>query len=304
MGVSFSTVRSATQFKALTTLTLVQFENLTTLFSATYQKRYEVSIEEAQRNLEKEFVFPTAKDLLFYTLYCIKNDMIGAARAFTFGITESSADYNFKKGITLLHATLAENDLLPARHFESEAAFLDYFKAEGKLIIDATEFKIQRPAENEKQKEMYSGKKKIHSKKSLVISNPKGTILYVSYLFSGKTHDYELLKQEIPPAQKCLSKKELWLDLGFMGIKKDYHIENLHIPHKKKRVKKGACNDLTPAQKEENKVIGRERVVIEHSIGELKKCRILQQTIRIKKQDCLENLVGIAASLANFRKRK
>jgi hypothetical protein len=47
MGVSFSSVRSATQFKALTTLTLVQFENLTTLFSATYQKRYEVSIEKA-----------------------------------------------------------------------------------------------------------------------------------------------------------------------------------------------------------------------------------------------------------------
>jgi hypothetical protein len=38
-----------------------------------------------------------------------------------------------------------------------------------------------------------------------------------------------------------------------------------------KRVKKGECNDLTSAQKEENKVIGRERVVVEHGTVELKK---------------------------------
>jgi hypothetical protein len=53
--------------------------------------------------------------------------MIGAARAFTFDISESLADYNLKKGITLLRTILAENDLLPVRHFESETAFFRLF---------------------------------------------------------------------------------------------------------------------------------------------------------------------------------
>lgn len=159
MGLSLANVRSASQFKALTTLTYEQFEYLNTLFSATYIAIYGVSIENAQKNLEQNFVFPTTKDLLFYTLFCMKNDTIGAARAFIFGITESSAHYNFMKGVKILHETFLKNSLLPPRSFTSDEEFIAYFQKETKLIIDATEFKIQRPANPEKQKEMYSGKK-------------------------------------------------------------------------------------------------------------------------------------------------
>lgn len=127
--------------------------------------------------------------------------------------------------------------------------------------------------------------------------------MYISPLFSGKTHDYAILKQVFPFEKGCFQDQEVFVDLGFIGIKKDYEIENLQIPHKKKRVKKGENNALTQAQKDENKVIGSQRVVVEHSIGELKRCRILQQTLRIRKKSLLEQLVGIAASLVNFRKR-
>ncbi len=73
--------------------------------------------------------------------------------------------YNFKKGVEILHDTLVENQLMPARHFENEEEFIAYFKKEKKLIFDATEFKIQRPADREEQKEMYSGKKNPQSTK-------------------------------------------------------------------------------------------------------------------------------------------
>lgn len=303
MASSINEVRNETQFTALTTLTFAEFEILNSLFSDTYQKKYGVSIEEAQENMQTEFVFSDTKSLLFYVLFHMKNDMIGEAYAFVFGTHPSSIHYNFKKGVQILHDTLAENGLMPARHFETMDEFIEYFKKEEKLILDATEFKIQRPADPEKQKEMYSGKKKIHSQKSLVICNDTRKILYLSPLFSGKTHDYAIFKEVFPFEKGCFQDQKVFVDLGFIGIRKDYEIENLLIPHKKKRVKKGESNALTQAQKDENKAIGSQRVVVEHSIGELKRCRILQQTLRIRKKNLLEQLVGIAASLVNFRKR-
>jgi hypothetical protein len=143
--------------------------------------------------------------------------------------------------------------------------------------------------------------KKIHSRKALIITNKEKKILYVSALFSGKTHDYELLKRSIPKNTDCLLAKEILVDLGFIGIKKDYKIENLRIPHKKKRVKKGESNELTKEQKEENKEIGRHRVGVEHAIGQIKNCRILHQTIRIKRLSTLDLIVSTAAALVNFR---
>lgn len=66
-------------------------------------------------------------------------------------------------------------------------------------------------------------------------------------------------------------------------------------------MKKGESNELTEQQKEENKEIGRQRVGVEHAIGQIKNCRILHQTIRIKKLNILDLLVSTAAALVNFR---
>lgn len=51
---------------------------------------------------------------------------------------------------------------MPAREFKDEAEFLTYFQSEGKIVLDVTEFKIERPSDNAKQKEVYSGKKNAH----------------------------------------------------------------------------------------------------------------------------------------------
>ncbi len=220
--------------------------------------------------MKAEFVFSDTESLLFFVLFYMKNDLIGEAYAFVFGTTPSSIYYNFKKGVQILHDTLVENNLMPARHFETIEEFTAYFKEEGKVILDATEFKIQRPANPEKQKEMYSGKKKFTANESLVICDDHRKILYISPLFSGKMHGYAILKEVFPFEKGWLKEQEVFVDLGFIGIKKDYEIENLHIPHKKKRVKKGENNALTQVQKDENKAMGSQRVVVEHSIGEIK----------------------------------
>ena len=61
-------VRNEAQFIALTTVNFAEFEILNSLFSTTYIKKYGVSIEKAQENLQTEFVFPDTKSLLFFCI--------------------------------------------------------------------------------------------------------------------------------------------------------------------------------------------------------------------------------------------
>jgi len=60
----------------------------------------------------------------------------------------------------VLELALHQEGALPRRNFSSVKEFENYLKAEKEFIADVTEYPIERPADNEKQKESYSGKKK------------------------------------------------------------------------------------------------------------------------------------------------
>jgi hypothetical protein len=111
-----------------------------------------------------------------------------------------------------------------------------------------------------------------------------------------------MLKDEFPPSINWFKDKVLQVDLGFQGIVDDYQAQKIRIPHKRKRVKKGLSNELTPEQKEHNKEVAAERVDIEHSIGQIKVCRSIHQVVRLKGKTLLDKMVLVAAGLANFKK--
>jgi hypothetical protein len=168
MGLSFSKIKTDKELRAATSLSMVKFNTLSILFSNTYSKIYGVSIEESQANLVKDFVFNSSTELLFFVLFSLKNPTILTVLGLIFEIPQSTADYNFIKGglpprLKILHQCLTENSYMPAREFKDEAEFLAYFQSEGKIVLDVTEFKTERPSDNAKQKEVYSGKKNTHS---------------------------------------------------------------------------------------------------------------------------------------------
>lgn len=134
-----------------------------------------------------------------------------------------------------------------------------------------------------------------------MIKGQNNRILYVSKLYKGTVSDYALLKMEFNPAVHWFENKEVRVDLGFQGFADDYRCSRVRIPHKRKRVAKGQSNALTADQLDHNKEVSRERVVIEHCIGRLKQMRFIQQTIRIHRLCFLNQLVRVAAELANFK---
>lgn len=129
----------------------------------------------------------------------------------------------------------------------------------------------------------------------MVISTKDKMIKYLSYSYEGKIHDDKLLKSVFSPEQDWFKKFIIKVDLGYLGIKKHYASINTNIPHKKTKL-----NPLTDHQKDENKKMAAERITVEHSIGGMKRYRILSDRLRTHLIDFYDDVLGVCAGLWNF----
>lgn len=105
-----------------------------------------------------------------------------------------------------------------------------------------------------------------------------------------------MFKEEFPPGQNWFTNLNVRVDLGFVGFDKDYECKKLYLPHKKPKKQ-----ELTAEQKADNKILASERIVVEHSIGGLKRYRILSDRLRMHDFDLYNQVLGICAGLWNFR---
>jgi len=124
--------------------------------------------------------------------------------------------------------------------------------------------------------------------------------LFISKAYQGHEHDYSLLQQEFPAQQNWFAKCQVRLDLGFQGFATLYKSERVWIPYKRKRVKKGDSNELTIEQKAHNTLLSQERIFVEHSIGGMKRFRILVHINRLDVTRLIDRLLGVCAALWNF----
>ena len=113
--------------------------------------------------------------------------------------------------------------------------------------------------------------------------------------YQGKIHDFSLLKMLFEPETEIFKNIRIKVDLGFLGFAKNYPHLKLDIPHKKPR-----NGSLTKEQKLENKQLAKERIYVEHSIGGMKRYRILMERIRIHTVDLYNKIAAVCAGLWNF----
>src|SRR5262245_24846198 len=119
---------------------------------------------------------------------------------------------------------------------------------------DGTERPMPRPTDATEQKTCYSGKKKRHMLKNLLLINTTLRIVFLSETAPGSIHDKRLADMTPYPLP---AGSQLLQDVGFQG----FTLEDVEIlqPTKKPRGKA-----LTPAQRANNHEIARRRVRIEH----------------------------------------
>jgi hypothetical protein len=133
-----------------------------------------------------------------------------------------------------------------------------------------------------------------------LLTNKTKRIAYISSLYEGRQHDYTIL-QRCFPAEHCWFKPlTVRLDSGFQGFAGLYQCRKVVMPIKKKRVAKGKSNELTEVQKQHNKAQAQQRIIVEHSIGGMKRYRILSNRLRLKSTMLLDTIIGVCAGLWNF----
>ena len=134
----------------------------------------------------------------------------------------------------------------------------------------------------------------------MCLTNSKKRILYISKYYEGSRHDYKLLQDCFAPSVNWFKQKTIRLDSGFQGFKELYTCKKLYIPYKRKRVKKGAGNELSEVHKAQNKEQAAERVTVEHSIGGMKRYRIISHRLTLKSNTIINCIIGVCAGLWNF----
>ena len=85
------------------------------------------------------------------------------------------------------------------------------------------------------------------------------------------------------------------VDLGFLGVEKDYPEQLSALPYKKRYQE-----DLSEEEKEYNKIHSKKRIVIEHTICRLKKYRIMSEIFRNKLRK-YNRISDIVSGLVNYR---
>ena len=146
----------------------------------------------------------------------------------------------------------------------------------------------------ENARRTYSGKKKRHTIKNQLTVNNRGYIIHKVAYKKGRKHDYAIYKKNHPiviPKQVVNV-----VDLGYLGVEKDFPEQLSALPYKKKRNQK----ELPQEEKEYNKIHSKKRIIVEHTIGRLKKYRIMSDIFRNKLRK-YNGISDIVAGLVNYR---
>jgi hypothetical protein len=140
--MKYEEVRDDRQMRALTGLTIGQFENLAIEFEVDYQKQqqeaYIEGIAEGTRQRRpgggSKGRLPNVKDKLFFTLVYFKTyptfDVLGTQ----FGMGRSKANENLHKLAPILSKTLVRLGIMPHREFFSVAEMKAAFKDVDRVI--------------------------------------------------------------------------------------------------------------------------------------------------------------------------
>ena len=159
-------------------------------------------------------------------------------------------------------------------------------------IIDGTERRRQRPKSPEKQALHYSGRKKTHSDKNVVVADAdSGRVEFLSQTYAGRAADKASADWEgiaYPPGTV------LYKDSGFQG----YEPAGAETHQAKKKPPGG---ELSPAEKRTNRKLSRIRVRVEHTLAGVKRNRIVKDVLRNTGEDVSDAAMETSCGLHNLR---
>lgn len=278
------------QFKALTSLSVEQFDMLLPIFEFKWEDFIDKFNLDGTPRMRKyvpknEKQLPTVADKLFFVLFYQKTNSLQEVLAAHFDLDVSMVN----KWIHILSPILDKSleKYAPKSRIEDVK-----FEKDETYITDGSERPIQR--DSYQQEEYYSGKKGTHTMKNALLITTLGLIVWLGATHVGRIHDKPMVEN-----LNFSTPITLLADLGFLG----WHPKNVNLilPYKKPRNTKTEKRELTQEQKEFNLKLSKQRVKVENVLAHVKILRIVKDKNRNYRFGFRENLMFTACSMYNFR---
>jgi hypothetical protein len=235
---------------------------------------------------------PTTQDKLLYILMYLKVYPVYDILSVLSNHQRSKCGDSIQLLLPVLEMALGRNLVLPKRKARSMEEVFERCPELKDVFIDGTERRTQRPKSIKKRNKLYSGKKKSTTKKTVVLSNEKRGVLYMTPSRSGRRHDKRTM-DKYDVARYIPDDVTAWTDTGFQGLQ--YAHANTIMPKKRRKNK-----SLTGEEKQENKVISGLRIVSEHAIGGFKRFRATSDIYRNKLPNMDDTMNRVCAGLWNL----
>jgi hypothetical protein len=227
------------KFVALTGLTPKEFSEILPAFEEAFRELYPTDKTRTGKRRKrksgggrKSVLSGWATKLLFVLTYT-KTYPLQVVLGTMFALSQAQVNEGLPRLLPVLGAALDRLGVLPAREGR---AFARHKRQPGEpqdWIIDGPERRRQRPKSPKKQAKYYSGRKKMHSDKNLVLVNTHSKrVSYLSPTVAGKHQDKAVAEQEhiaYPP------RTVLRQDTGFQG----YQPAGCHVQQAKKSLAGG-----------------------------------------------------------------
>lgn len=209
------------EFLAATGLTLAEFERLLPAFQCAYDTTYppDLTYEGKARHRRAgggaRGTLPSLADKLVFILVYQKTHPLQVMHGLQFELSQSQANYWIHRLLPLLQHALREMGQAPERDAQRVATSALALAGAPNLAVDGTDRRRQRPRDAATQKAHYSGKKKTHTDKNILLVNEHtGQVVYLGPTVPGKTHDKKAV-DETPVAYR--TNTTLDKDTGFQG---------------------------------------------------------------------------------------
>lgn len=284
------------QFLALTSLMVEEFEYLSEEFQKDWWRYYQYHTLRGKKRKNPliaeraDVSLSTPEEKLFFVLVHLKNNPLNEFQAACFGLSEGKTSEWVTLLLKILQQTLKRLKLIPCRDGAMIKPLLEKLNIH-KVTLDATERSVQRSGDNQVQEEYYSGKKKDHTIKNNLLVTDQQEVVYLSSTYEGRVHDKAICDEEEVQFPEGITLRQ---DSGYVGHRPEKVI--IVEPCKKPKGK-----ELTEEQKKSNTDISKLRIVVEHAISGIKRCRIVKDIIRIYNHWFRDMIMEVCCGLHNLR---
>lgn len=285
---------------AITGLTPKEFLDLLPVFDQVWQDKKQRDYTKNRKHRARKpgggrkGFLRDMRDKLFFILFYYKCYPTYNVLTLLYGFDRANGFRRQEQLTKILEKTLGKKMTLPERRLRKLEEFFEMFPEAREVFVDGTERPIQRPKDPKRQKDKYSGKKKRHTVKNIIIADRNKRIGFLSKTESGRQHDFSMLKEHAPPKYIPLKIKQ-HMDLGFKGYQAQFPDHNISMPERKPRTR-----ELSMAKTEQNRKKSSIRVLVEHAIGGVKRFRITTDVFRNKVKGFDDKAMLISCGLWNY----